>query len=89
MERKGPADPILGTLIVLPTAGEIPILQGLAGAGVSAATLGTLLITLPAISRVSMAMVVRAFSPRVTAAMAGAVAGCGLLAGGLLWLLMG
>lgn len=80
---------ILGTLIVLPTAGEIPILQGLAGAGVSAATLGTLLITLPAISLVSMAMVVRAFSPRVTAAMAGAVAGCGLLAGGLLWLLMG
>jgi hypothetical protein len=80
---------ILGTLVVIPTAGEIPILQGLAGAGVSTGAIGALLITLPAISLASMAMVVRAFSPRVTLAMAGAVMACGLLAGLLLWLLSG
>jgi len=79
----------LGTLVVLPTAGEIPILQDLAAAGLSAAMLGTLLITLPAISLASMAMVVRAFSLRVTAAMAAAVALCGVLAGFLLWLMGG
>ncbi len=79
----------LGTLVVVPTAGEIPILQGLTVAGVNAGAIGALLITLPAISLVSMAMVPRAFSVRVTLAMAGAVACCGLLGGGLLWLLGG
>lgn len=75
---------VLGTLIVIPTAGEIPILQGLAAAGVGLGAVGALLITLPAISLVSMAMVVRAFSPRVTFAMAGSVTICGVLAGALL-----
>ncbi len=79
----------LGTLVVIPTAGEIPILQALAAAGVGAGTVGALLITLPAISLVSMVMVARTFSVRVTLAMAGAVSCCGLLAGGLLLLLGG
>lgn len=79
----------LGTLVVIPTAGEIPILQALAAGGVGAGTIGALLITLPAISLVSMAMVARAFSVRVTVAMAGAVACGGLLGGGLLLLLSG
>lgn len=79
----------LGALVVIPTAGEIPIVQGLAGAGINAGALGALLITLPAISIVSMAMVVRAFSVKVTVAVAGAVVACGALAGGLLWLLTG
>ena len=48
---------------------------------------GALLITLPAISVVSMAMVARAFSLRVTLAAAGAVAVAGLVAGALLWAL--
>ena len=78
-----------GTLVVIPTAGEIPILLALAAAGLGTAAIGALLITLPAISLVSMAMVARTFSARVTAAMAAAVAGCGLLAGGLLLLLTG
>lgn len=77
----------LGTLIVIPTAGEIPILLGLSAIGVGNGALGALLITLPAISLVSMAMVVRTFSGRVTAAMAGAVIVAGLLAGALLALL--
>lgn len=75
---------VLGTLVVIPTGGEIPIAQGLAAAGVSAGAVGALLITLPAISLVSMAMVVRAFSLRVTVAAACAVAIAGLLAGALL-----
>ncbi len=79
----------LGTLVVIPTAGEIPILQALAVAGVGTGTIGALLITLPAISLASMAMVARTFSVRVTVLMAGAVACCGLLAGGLLSLLSG
>jgi uncharacterized membrane protein YraQ (UPF0718 family) len=41
---------IVGTLVVIPTAGEIPILQGLALLGASSGTLGALLITLPAVS---------------------------------------
>ncbi len=51
--------------------------------------IGTLLITLPAISLPSMAMAGRALSWRVTAALAGAVALTGVAAGGLLWALGG
>jgi uncharacterized membrane protein YraQ (UPF0718 family) len=78
---------LLGTLVVVPTGGEIPIVQGLAAAGVGLGVVGTLLITLPAISVVSMAMVVRAFSLRVTLAAAAAVAVTGLGAAGLLLVL--
>jgi uncharacterized protein len=76
---------LIGTLVVIPTAGEIPILQGLAAAGAGAGVLGTLLITLPAISLPSMIMVMRDLSWRVTLAMAAGVAAAGLTAGGLLW----
>lgn len=75
---------LLGTLVVLPTGGEIPILQGLALAGVGNGVIGTLLLVLPATSIVSMAMVARDFSPRVTAATALGVAITGIAAGGLL-----
>ncbi len=79
----------LGILVVIPTAGEIPILLALSAAGVSGATIGVLLITLPAISLASMVMVARTFSIKLTAAMAGAVALCGLLGGGVLLALGG
>jgi uncharacterized membrane protein YraQ (UPF0718 family) len=79
----------LGTLVVIPTAGEIPILQGLAAIGVGAAPIGALLITLPAISLVSMAMVMRALSARVTFTMAAVVAASGVLSGLLLAMLSG
>jgi uncharacterized protein len=78
---------LLGTVVVVPTGGEIPIAQGLASAGVGLGAIGALLITLPAISLVSMAMVVRAFSMRVVVATAGAVAVTGLGAAALLWVL--
>jgi hypothetical protein len=48
-----------GVLLVIPTAGEIPILQGLAIAGVAAGPIGALLITLPAVSLPGTAMVGR------------------------------
>jgi uncharacterized membrane protein YraQ (UPF0718 family) len=75
---------ILGTLVVLPTGGEIPIVQALALAGVAAGVQGALLISLPAISLVSMAMVVRVLSLRVTLAAAASVAVVALGAGALL-----
>ena len=69
----------IGTVLVLPTAGEIPILLGLAAAGASAGVLGALLIALPAVSLPSAVMVGRALGWRTTAATAGAtvVAGAG------------
>ena len=79
---------LLGTLVVLPTGGEIPIVQGLALAGVAAGVQGALLIALPAISVVSMAMVARELSVRVTVAAAAGVAATSVGAGVLLALLM-
>lgn len=57
---------IVGTLVVIPTAGEIPILQGLALAGVAAGPIGALLLTLPAVSLPGIAMVGRALGWRAT-----------------------
>ncbi|HEY3683601.1 MAG TPA: permease [Streptosporangiaceae bacterium] len=78
---------VIGTLLVIPTGGEIPVVLALAAAGASAGTVGALLITLPALSIPSIIMVGRALSWRVTAATAAAVAVAGLLAGLLLWTL--
>ncbi|MGH8980237.1 MAG: permease, partial [Acidimicrobiales bacterium] len=75
---------IAGVLIVIPTAGEIPILLGLAAVGISPAVLGALLIALPAISLPSMAMVGRTLTWRVVAVTAIGVAVFALAAGGLL-----
>ncbi|WP_118914734.1 permease [Mycobacterium shigaense] len=70
---------IVGTLLVIPTAGEIPILQGLALLGVSSGTLGALLITLPVISVPGIAMVTRTFGWKATATAAAVVVAGGLL----------
>jgi uncharacterized membrane protein YraQ (UPF0718 family) len=78
---------VAGTLLVVPTAGEIPILQGLAATGFGAMPLGVLLITLPAISLPSMAMLGRALTWRVVALAGVAVAITGILGGVLLWAL--
>lgn len=78
---------VLGTMVVIPTAGEIPILFGLAAAGAGAGVVGVLLIVLPAVSLPSIVMVGRALSWRATVATAGAVAAVGLAAGGILTML--
>lgn len=75
---------VLGTLLVIPTAGEIPILQGLAVAGLSLGGVGALLITLPAASLPGMAMVWRPFGWRLTLSVAALVAVGGVAGGALL-----
>lgn len=78
---------VVGTLVVIPTAGEIPVLQGLALLGASSGTLGALLITLPAVSVPGAAMVARSFGWRVTATATVAVIAAGVLGGTVLSLL--
>jgi len=78
---------VVGTLIVVPTAGEIPILQGLALLGASSGTLGALLITLPAVSVPGAAMVVRSFGWKATATTTVVVIAAGLLGATVLSLL--
>jgi uncharacterized protein len=71
---------VVGTLLVVPTGGEIPVLQGLALAGMSLGGIGALLLTLPAVSIPGMAMVGRTFGWRATWATAGVAAAGGLVA---------
>lgn len=74
----------IGTLFVIPTAGEIPIIQGLALLGVGLGPVGALILTLPALSLPSMLMVRRAFPARVIAATGASVFVLGLVGSGLL-----
>ncbi|OBB91055.1 permease [Mycobacterium sp. 852002-30065_SCH5024008] len=78
---------IVGTLIVIPTAGEIPILQGLALLGASSGTIGALLITLPAVSLPAAAMVARSFGWKAIAVTTAVASGAGLLGAAVLSLL--
>jgi len=75
---------VVGTLLVIPTAGEIPIVAGLAAAGLSLGGLGALLVTLPAASLPAMAMLSRRLGVRATLATAGVVMAGGVLAAGVL-----
>jgi uncharacterized membrane protein YraQ (UPF0718 family) len=54
-----------GTLFVIPTAGEVPIIQVLQQSGLGGASAAALLITLPAVSLPSLAMLGRALPLRV------------------------
>ena len=56
---------IAGTLFVIPTAGEIPIVQTLMSFGMGAGPAGALLTTLPPLSLPSIVMLSRTFSYRV------------------------
>nr|WP_228046163.1 permease [Saccharopolyspora sp. HNM0983] len=78
---------VVGTLLVLPTAAEIPILQALALAGAPPAVIGALLITLPAVSAPGMAVLAAALGWRSTVVTALLVALGGVAAGGVLALL--
>jgi uncharacterized protein len=78
---------VVGTLFMIPTAGEIPIIQGLLAAGVGVGPVGALVLTLPALSLPSMLMVRRAFPTRVIVASGLVVAAMGVLGAGLLVLL--
>lgn len=71
---------ITGTLFVVPTAGEVPIVATLLSLGLGRPAGGALLLTLPAISLPSLVMVGRALPGRVLALATGAVVVAGLSA---------
>lgn len=72
---------IAGTLFVIPTAAEIPVVQTLMGFGLGAGPAGALLLTLPAVSLPSLLIVKRGFSARVLVFTAVAVAVLGIVGG--------
>jgi hypothetical protein len=74
---------LAGLVFVIPTAGEVPIIQGMLALGVGAGPAGALLMTLPPISFPSLAMVWRAFPPRVLAMLGAGVLAFGLAGGAL------
>jgi uncharacterized membrane protein YraQ (UPF0718 family) len=72
---------IAGTLFVIPTAGEVPIIQAMLSFGMAAGPAGALLMTLPLVSVPSMAMLGRSFPKRVLSVVALAVVVCGVVSG--------
>jgi uncharacterized membrane protein YraQ (UPF0718 family) len=74
---------IAGTLFVIPTAGEIPIIQTLLGFGMGAGPAGVLLLTLAPLSLPSLVMVGRAFPWRLLVLLAVGTAAIGVVAGGI------
>ncbi|MDT2641123.1 permease [Enterococcus dongliensis] len=53
---------LVGTLFVIPTAGEIPVIQVLLALGLSSGPAATLLLTLPAVSIVSLSLLKPVFT---------------------------
>ncbi|WP_339318942.1 permease [Paenibacillus sp. FSL R10-2734] len=72
---------IAGTLFVIPTAAEIPIIGTFLSFGLGTGAAGALLVTLPSISLPSMLMVYRSFPRRVIWFVFGSVVGLGILSG--------
>ncbi len=70
-----------GTLFVIPTAGEVPIIQTLLSYGLGAGGAGALMITLPAVSLPSLVMVGRAVPARLLIRIAVLVAVTGVITG--------
>ncbi|MCQ2995142.1 permease [Pseudomonas syringae] len=61
---------VVGTLFVIPTAAEIPIVQALMGVGLGTAPAVALLMTLPSVSLPSLLMLRKSFDRRVLVAVA-------------------
>jgi uncharacterized membrane protein YraQ (UPF0718 family) len=72
---------VAGTLFVIPTAGEVPIIQAMLSLGMAAGPAGALLMTLPPVSVPSFAMLARSFPPRVLALVAASVVVFGIVSG--------
>ncbi|CAB3783796.1 permease [Pararobbsia alpina] len=72
---------VAGTLFVIPTAGEVPIVQAMLSFGVAAGPAAALLMTLPPISVPSLVMTARAFGLRVQAMLVLMVIAVGVIAG--------
>jgi len=75
---------VAGMLFVIPTAGEVPIIQAMLSLGIGVGPAVALLMTLPPVSLPSLVMVARSFRLRVLLFVAAAVVAigiaCGLLA---------
>ena len=78
---------LAGMLFVIPTAGEVPIVQAMLALGLGGGPAAALLMTLPPVSLPSLAMLWRSFPARLLVAIAAAVGGFGVLAGALASLL--
>jgi uncharacterized membrane protein YraQ (UPF0718 family) len=74
---------VAGTMFVIPTAGEVPIIQAMLSLGMAGGPAGALLMTLPPVSLPSLAMLGRSFPPRVLVFVTGAVVVFGIAAGGI------
>lgn len=72
---------LAGTLFVIPTAGEVPIVQAMLALGLGAGPAGALIMTLPAVSLPSLAMLGRVFSLRTRIVIACGVVFSGVAAG--------
>ncbi len=72
---------VAGMLFVIPTAGEVPIIQAMLSLGMGVGPAGALLMTLPPVSVPSLAMLARSFRPRVLAIVALTVVLFGIAAG--------
>ncbi len=74
---------IVGTLFVIPTAGEVPIIQTLMGLGMGIAPALVLLLTLPAISLPTTYIVRKQFPARILAGTLAITAAVGFAAGAI------
>ena len=72
---------VAGTLFVIPTAGEVPIVQAMLSLGVGVGPAGVLLMALPPISVPSLAIVGRSFSLRLLVAVSVGVVAVGVVGG--------
>jgi hypothetical protein len=72
---------IAGTVFVIPTAGEVPIVQAMLSLGMGVGPAGALMMTLPPISVPSLAMLMRSFRPIVLAVVAMSVVAFGVVGG--------
>lgn len=72
---------VAGMLFVIPTAGEVPIIQAMLALGMGVGPAGALLMTLPPVSVPSLAMLAGSFRTRVLALVAAVVVLFGIVAG--------
>ncbi len=78
---------IAGTLFVIPTAGEVPIVQAALALGMATGPAAALLVTLPPVSLPSLAMVAKSFRLRELLALVVGVALLGVVTAGVAILL--
>ena len=74
---------VAGTLFVIPTAGEVPIIQAMLSLGMATGPAGALLMTLPPVSVPSLVMLGRSFPRKVLWLVGAAVVLFGVIAGAI------